>query len=364
MRRAPLPSASLPCSTRSLRAHVKTVALAAALVGAASASQAQSSVQLYGLLDVSAGQFQNAGGLKVKRLDSGNLSTSYIGFKGTEDLGGGLRASFQLESFILVDSGGASRVPGVDAFWARNANVSLSGGFGTVKLGRMGPPLFVSTLLFNAWGDSFGYSPSIRQYYNAPYGTALVGDSGWNNAVQYSMPSLGGLSANVMVAAGEGAATAKGKNIGANALYFAGPLALTVAWQDVKAQGTLGRPISAFPGFVNQTAFQVGGSFDAKVVKVFAQYGKVKTDATRDVEVTNLHFSAKVPVGAGAFIAGYGNSEIETAGSATKPKSKMLTVGYDYNLSKRTNVYGLFMQDKFTGLSTGNTIAAGIRHTF
>jgi len=343
---------------------LETVALAAAMVGAAGAAHAQSSVQLYGLLDVSAGQFQNAGGLKVKRLDSGNLTTSYLGFKGTEDLGGGLRASFLLESFLLADTGGASRVPGVDAFWARNANIALSGGFGTVRFGRMGPPLFVSTLLFNAWGDSFGYSPSIRQYYNAPYGTPLVGDSGWNNALQYSMPRLGGLSANVIVAAGEGAATAKGRNIGANALYFAGPVALTVAWQDVKAQGTLGRPISAFPGFQNQTAFQVGGSFDAKVVKVFAQFGKIKTDATRDVTVTNLHFSARAPLGGGALVAGYGNSEIETVGLAAKPKSKMLTVGYDYNLSKRTNVYGLFMQDKFTGLSTGNTMAVGIRHTF
>lgn len=356
--------AQTPSLTSAPRTGLKAAAVAAALLAAGSAAQAQSSVQLYGLLDLSAGQFQNAGGLKVKRLDSGNLATSYIGFKGSEDLGGGLRANFQLESFILVDSGGASRVPGVDAFWARNANVSLSGGFGTVKLGRMGPPLFVSTLIFNAWGDSFGYSPAIRQYYNAPYGTPLVGDSGWNNAIQYSIPSIGGLSANVMVAAGEGASTAKGKNVGANVLYFGGPVALTVAWQDVKAQGTLGRAISAFAGFKNQTAYQVGGSFDAGVVKLFAQYGKISTKATRDVDTTIVQFSAKVPLGAGALLAGYGDSEMETAGSAVKPKSKMLTVGYDYNLSKRTDIYAVYVSDKYTGLSTGNTLAVGIRHTF
>ena len=211
-------------------------------------------MQLYGLLDASAGQFQNAGGLKIKRLDSGNLATSYIGFKGSEDLGGGLKANFSLESFLLLDTGGQSRVPGVDAFWARNAFVGFSGGFGAVRLGRTAPPLFVSTLLFNALGDSFGHSPSIRQYYNAPYGTPLVGDSGWNNAIAYYTPSLGGLSAHLMVSAGEGAATSKGHNVGANLLYFGGPLALTAAYQKVQVQGTLGRPISAFAGFASQDA--------------------------------------------------------------------------------------------------------------
>jgi predicted porin len=328
------------------------------------AAQAQSSVQIYGLVDLSAGQFQNAGGLKVKRLDSGNLATSYLGFKGTEDLGGGLRANFQLESFLLADSGGASRVPGVDAFWARNAYVGLSGGFGTVKLGRQGPALFVSTLLFNAFGDSFGYSPTIRQYYNAPYGTPLVGDSGWNNAIGYTSPNFGGVTATVQVAAGEGAANAKGKNIGGHVLYFGGPVGLTAAWQSVKAQGTLGRPISAFPGFSEQTAWQVGGSFDAGVAKLFAQYGSIDTKATRDVQTKNIHVGARVPIGAGALLAQYGNSKITTAGVASSVKSTMFTAGYDYFLSKRTDVYAVVMLDKLTGVSNGTTYALGVRHNF
>jgi predicted porin len=327
-------------------------------------AQAQSSVQVYGLVDLSVGQFQNAGALKLKRLDSGNMSTSYLGFKGTEDLGGGLKASFQLDSFLLADSGGASRVPGVDAFWSRNANVSLSGGFGSVKLGRQGPALFVSTLLFNAFGDSFGYSPAIRQYYNSPYGTALVGDSGWNNAIGYTSPRFGGVTATVQVAAGEGAATSKGKNIGGHLLYFSGPVGLTAAWQNVKSQGTLGRPISAFPGFKDQTAVQVGGSFDAGVVKLFAQYGSIDTKATRDVKTKNLHVGARVPVGAGALLAQYGSSKITTTGVASSPKSTMFTAGYDYFLSKRTDVYALVMLDKYTGLSNGTTYALGMRHNF
>jgi predicted porin len=341
------------------------------LAGAAAAGllamgsvQAQSSVQAYGLIDINVGSFQNAGGVKIKRMDSGDMSTSYIGFKGREDLGGGLSANFQLESFFLGDSGAASRVPGVDVFWARNANVSLSGGFGTVKLGRQGPPLFVSTLIFNAFGDSFGFSPSIRQYYNAPGGTPLVGDSGWNNAIGYSTPSMGGFSANLLVAAGEGAATAKGKNIGGNVLYFGGPFAFTVAAQKVQAQGVLGRGISAFPGFDSQTAFQVGGSYDLGFAKLFAQYGKISTNATADVDTKTLNLSATVPLSAGAIKVAYGSSKMSTQGSAAEPKSTILTAGYTYALSKRTELYAVYMLDKYTGKSNGTNLATGVKHTF
>ena len=337
---------------------------AATLFGATAPAWAQSSVQVYGLLDVSAGQFQSAGGLKVKRLDSGNYSTSHIGFRGTEDLGGGLRAGFTLESFLLLDSGGAGRVNNVDVFWARNANVNLSGGFGNLRLGRMGPPLFVSSLQFNPFGDSFGYSPTIRQYYSLPAGTPLVGDSGWNNAIAYSTPALGGLSATVMVAAGEGAATSRGKNLGANVTYRAGPLGLTAAWQDVKTQGVLGRPISAFPGFTGQTAYKVGGSFDLKVVRLFAQYGRISTDATLDVDTTNLQLGAAVPVGTGSLLAAYGKSDVDVEGPTPERTSKILTLGYDYPMSKRTNVYAIYMSDKFTGLTNGTTYAVGMRHRF
>lgn len=339
-------------------------ALAAAGLLATPGASAQSSVQLYGLLDLSVGQFQTAGSPKLKRLDSGNLSTSYLGFKGSEDLGGNLKAGFTLEGFLLADSGGAGRVPGVDTFWARNANVSLSGGFGTLKLGRMGPPMFVSTLLFNSYGDAFGYSPSIRQYYSSPHGTPLVGDSGWNNAIGYTTPRMGGLTATVLVAAGEGAATAKGPNIGAHLLYFAGPLAFTLAWQKVEAQGTLGRPISAFPGFSSQDALQVGASYDLKFAKFFVQVGNIDTEATVKVETRNLNLSTSVPLGGGAILAAWGRSETTTAGVAGKPESEMLTLGYEHKLSKRTDIYALYMSDKYTGKASGTTLAAGVRHTF
>lgn len=352
MRSIPVPSAA-----------VRTVALAAALA-ASGAVQAQSSVQLYGLFDVSVGQFQNAGGGKFRRMDSGNMTTSYWGLKTSEDLGGGLKAQTQLEGFLLVDSGNPSRVPGVDSFWSRNAWVGLSGGFGTVKLGRSATPLFVSTLVFNPYGDSFGYAPAIRQYFNAPYGTPVVGDTAWNNAIAYGTPSVGGFSANLLFAMGEKAANARGNNLGANVMWFSGPVAVTAAWQKVKAQGTLGRAISAFPGYESQTAWQIGASYDLKVTKLFTQVGKVRTDATADVSTTNLQLGASVPVGLGAILVAAGRSRIETEGVASEPRSTMVTVGYDHRLSKRTDLYALVLRDSYTALKSGNTFAVGMRHTF
>lgn len=341
-----------------------TAATAAAALLACAPALAQSNVQIYGLIDASVGQFQVAGGAKVRRLDSGNLSTSHLGFRGTEDLGGGLKVGFTLETFFLVDRGEAGRVPGVDGFWGRNANVNISGGFGNIRMGRMAPPLFVSTLRFNPIGDSFGYSPAIRQYYNAPYGTPLVGDSGWNNAVGYTTPTVNGFNGTVLVQAGEGAANARGPNIGAHVVYAAGPLSATVAWQKVQAQGTLGRPIAAYPGFSSQTAWQLGGSYDFKVLRVFAQYGNVATDASSDVDVKTYQLGVAVPVGAGRVLASYGNSKLDFVAPAVDTTSQMTTIAYDYQLSKRTNVYLLYLRDQYTARSTGNTFVTGMRLTF
>ena len=118
------------------------IALGAALLCAAGA-HAQSSVQLTGLVDVFAGSMKMAGDASSKSVvDSGGLTTSWFGMKGTEDLGGGLKAHFNLTSFIKVDTGTQGRFAN-DTFFSRDANVSLSGGFGSVLLGRWMAPNFL-----------------------------------------------------------------------------------------------------------------------------------------------------------------------------------------------------------------------------
>jgi predicted porin len=330
---------------------------AGALAAAATAGAHAQNVTLTGLLDMSAGQFQNAGAAKTSRAESGGMSTSFIGFRGTEDLGGGLKAKFALDHFLRLDTGSPGRFNG-DAFWARDAYVGLSGAFGTTVLGRTTTPLFVSTLLFNAFGDSFGFSPSIRQLFTPAAGMpAFLGDTGWNNSVAYASTDYDGLSWNLAANLSEGAAGARGKNYGANALYFNGPFAATAAWQHVR-NGAFGAPA----GFSGQTAWQLGSSYQLPVAKLYAQYSDVRTAATVNDKTRIWNFGASVPMGPGRVLAQYGFARARVSGADTK--NNTLTLGYDYTLSKLSDVYAVYMNDKVTGLSAGNTFAGGLRVRF
>ena len=329
---------------------------ASLLAAAATGAHAQN-VTITGLLDMSAGSFQNAGANRVYRADSGNMSTSFIGFRGTEDLGGGLKAKFAFEHFLRLDNGSAGRFNG-DAFWARDAYVGLSGAFGTSVLGRNTTPLFVSTLLFNAFGDSFGFSPSIRLLFTPSTAMpAFLGDTGWNNSLAYSSNENNGLSFNLLGNLGEGAAGATGRNISFNTLYFNGPLAATFAWQKVR-NGAFGAPA----GFSGQTAWQLAASYELPVAKLYGQYSDVRTKATANDKTQIWSFGAAVPVGPGRALAQYGVSRARVL--STETTNKTLTLGYDYSLSKNSDVYAVYMNDKVSGLTNGNSLAGGMRIRF
>jgi predicted porin len=323
--------------------------------------QAQN-VQLYGLLDAAAGRFQAAGTPRVWRVDNGGMTTSFLGVKGSDDLGGGLRAKFAIEHFLRADTGQAGRFNG-DAFWARDAYVGLSGAFGTTVFGRNTTPLFVSTLLFNAFGDSYAFSPSIRQLFT-PSLLPFFGDSGWDNSVSYSSGDNDGFSYNLIANLGEGAPGAKGKNLGVNLLYLKGPLGLTAVWQRVK-NGAGVSPTSLFTppaGFLNQETWQLGASYDFAVVKLYGQYTHVRTSAADSSTMRLWSVGASAPIGAGNVLAQYGRAAASSI--AGEPIHNTFSVGYDYFLSKRTDVYGVFMNDRLSGLKAGNTLAGGVRLRF
>lgn len=104
------------------------------------AASAQTQVTIYGVVDAFAGRTATASAPQaVNAVNSGGMITSYYGFSGTEALGGGLKAQFQIEGFFRGDTGEAGRFPG-EAIFARNANVGLAGDFGLVRLGRIANP--------------------------------------------------------------------------------------------------------------------------------------------------------------------------------------------------------------------------------
>ena len=335
-------------------------AVAATLSAAASAQSASpsaSSITLYGLIDMSAGRFQDAGAARTLRAESGKMTTSFLGFKGTEDLGGSLKLKFALEHYLRADTGSVGR-NSADAFWARNAYVGFQGDFGTSTLGRNTTPLFVSTLSFNAIGDSFGFSPSIRQVFAPSTGLAFQGDSGWNNSLLYNTSNAEGYNVSLIGNLGEGAPGATGRNLGGNWVLLTPTWGATIAYQQVK-NGLIAAPV----GFDRQDTLQFGGSYDFNIVKLYAQATRVKTRATVDTKSTIYGLGAAVPVGAlGKVVAQYGQANADF--NPGEVKNRTVTLGYDHALSKLTDAYAVVMSDRLTNAENGTSVAAGLRVRF
>ena len=328
----------------------------------AGGAQAQSSVQLMGVVDAYVGSMQYAGDAGKKSVvNSGGMTTSWFGFKGSEDLGGGLKANFALTSFIQVDTGAQGRFAN-DTFFSRDANVGLSGAFGSVTLGRGLAPNFVPSVVANPLGDSFAFSPTIL-HMNVPlfngtgWGATTPSDTGWSNEIIYSTPNMGGLTANVHYQFGEVANNNGKKNIGINALYFNGPVTLTGFYE----RDQISNPAvpNTYLG-TTKTDWMLGGAYDFTVVKAFASYGQAKADNTAKKAKTT-QFGVSVPAGAtGKVLASWAQTQVNTPDISRKT----FTVGYDYFISKRTDAYVMALNDRITNQTKGNSVAVGIRHRF
>ncbi|WP_066341357.1 porin [Azohydromonas lata] len=327
----------------------------AALMACAGAAQAQSTVQLYGLVDLSAGRYQDPGAKSMTKMQPGGMTTSYWGLRGKEELGGGLSAVFAAEGFFLADTGASGRFNG-DAFFARNAYVGLSSAsLGTVQLGRNTTLLFVSTIVYNAFGDSYTFSPTVRHVFLPSAITAPVtGDSGWSDSVLYTSPKLGGFKASVLAAAGEKVGH---RNVSAGLNYDVGNFSAVAVYQDVE------KDISTALKVDDTRTWQLGATYDFGVVKVFAQHTQVENRSVAGSPKSKLSdVSAAIPLGNGKVLAAYGL--LNRPGSADQ---KTFSLGYDYFLSKRTDVYVAAMSDKDEAKATYTTAKSygvGIRHRF
>lgn len=362
------------------RTDFKKQSLAIALgMAFALPAMAQSSVQVTGLIDNYIGSMKYSGDTsRTSAVNSGGMTTSWFGFKGTEDLGGGLKAGFKLTSFFRTDTGASGRFNGNETFFSRDANVSLSGGFGEVALGRGLAPNFLPSIISNPFGDSFQLSPLILHmdvpWFNASGWTnSVAGDTGWSNEIIYTTPDIGGLKVNLHYQFGEVAGKTGKNNIGVNALYFNGPLALTAYYQKVKVNNPLEMspnnvqpatniPFASGMTAARQTAWFVGGSYDFSVAKLFASYSR----STHDIDLGDKTFQlgTSIPLGQGAILASWANTKRDGVAIGADLKRNTASFGYDYNLSKRTDIYTVYMYDKITQQTTGNSLALGIRHRF
>ena len=344
--------------------HAALGVLACSVGGAA---LAQSSVTVSGLVDIGLQSGKVLGTTEnTTQMLSGGMTTSWFGFTGTEDLGGGLKAGFKLTAFFVPSIGVYGRnIPG-DTLFSRDAAVSLSGGFGSVVLGRQIDPAFVPIVAFNPFGDSFQYSPLVfHSYldtaftnYQAPLFST---DSGWNSTVTYVTPNFGGLSGSVSYEPGGIAGKTSASNYGANVLYFSGTFSGAAFYQDddLTSPGTSAQLSSKV------RTYGVSGAYDLQVVKLFANYFNSKNQISPNLPTSNdkiFNVGASVPVGAGNVMVDWADTKSD--GSVLNVKWTTISLGYDYFLSKRTDVYANDMINKETALDHSNVFGVGIRHRF
>ena len=337
--------------------------IALATLAAATSAFAQSSVTLYGNLDVSIGRDQvkpfGEKSTTVTNIESGRMTESYFGLRGTEDLGGGLKAVFKLESEIAVDNGAA--VGGSSNFFGRNAYVGVAGDFGSVVAGRRESLFKEETTKFNPFGNS------------ARFAFLSAGSDSWSNSLTYVSPSLSGLTLSAQTSLKEAnGSTATNYRSGGNAVsanYTNGPLAASLVYGDVRnTQGGVSP--------VKQTGYLLGASYDLSVAKVFAQYQNAKFSAKNvdgDAKTRDFQLGVSVPVSAsGAVLASFGSGKLTTEGAEGADKVRQYSLGYTHSLSRRTSAYAAYTRVSFKlGIDTDpdqessrNLLAVGLRHAF
>ena len=365
----------------------KTLVAVAALafVGAASA---QSSVTLYGKIDweiVSKTNRAVTTGVKGNpgiKLDSAGLSGSRWGMKGSEDLGGGMSAIFDLQAGFTADDGLAGQsglvsnwitpgaAPAVSRIFGRQAYAGLKGGFGQITAGRQYAP----------YDNAFGATDAQGYTSNSAMGFAFAGATSLNaggsvgihadangpgrvdNHLTYMTPAMGGFNAQISWAPGENAVAATGvsagKYFGIGLGYGNGPINIQFATESI-------RPTAA-AGTTN--AWLIGGSYDLGVVKPYMAYERAKNAAGSTDKGWALGFAA--PVGPVTLQAGWAVERTRIAGAATSSKVSGLGAQVVYSLSKRTNVYAEWMNMTIESATAGTIdgknrrLGVGMRHDF
>ena len=343
--------------------------IALAVAGLVSAPVfAQSNVSIYGVADAYMG-FGSHGDNDFAGVDQGGLSGSRIGFRGTEDLGNGLKAVFTLEQGINIDDG-----TGMGG-QSRQSFVGLAGAFGAVTLGRQYAP---------GWDfqyDVLGASIVSAQYILASgvsSSIAASSDARWDNSVAYS-GKFSGLRVRAIYSMDAIETTTLGADpsdddaMGLGLEYADGPLKVGAVYQVLNTA-------SNAPATDDQTEWLMGGSYDFGVATLALSYqdaeslGKMKGEDAKLWQV-----GVMVPVGAaGKVLVGYGELKHENVIGSNSAKSKSYSLAYTHALSKRTTAYtGYNRTHNDNGMDLGivaapagvtgenaNQFVVGVSHTF
>lgn len=345
---------------------MKKSLVALAVLAASGAAMAQSSVTLFGVVD--AGYAVGKGATNKTQLATDRIGSSRLGFRGVEDLGGGMRAEFWLEAGVANDSGAGSAtnsnnqaVTGLTSAgtqgltFNRKSTVGLVGSMGEIRLGRDYTPQFYTDAIFDPFGTN-GVASSL-----IAYGGGLTAVRA-SNMIAYHSPVVGGFKVMLGSYMGEnntGAAAGKaGDGNGVYVNYTNGPLTLAAGSAKTKKDAT---------NEVKTTNF--GGSYNLGVANIMAESNTVSNTGAADIKGRLL--GVTVPMAGGTFK--FSNASLEQAGAETKRNA----IGFVKPLSKRTSLFATYARNGNSGGAArglnGATVNAnqsstgydlGVNHTF
>ncbi len=336
-----------------------------AFSGGAQAAPPQ--VSFYGLLDIWTGSIEKpADQDDTLQLAGGGMSTSYLGTRIDYRLNDDTTIMGVAEMFLRPDTGENGRYGG-DEFFGRNAYVGVENRrFGLFRAGRTKSPYFLPLVFTNTVKDSFAFSPMMLHTYNGGSNGAVMGDTTWNDTLNYTTPSLAGLKVNLVYAFGEEEGENGENKAGGNLVYRQGGLVATLAAMRVRA-GALDNGGGAgergtIPGATDQTAMMAGLSYDFGVATLYSQYQTLDTDTTNgDVDTDTWQAGVAVPVGSGRVLTSFANSDFS---GAREYERKTWAAGYDYIVNSQLDLYAMYLHDDIDDVGTGATYGVGARFKF
>ncbi|MGD9773480.1 porin [Diaphorobacter sp.] len=315
---------------------MKKSLIALAVLAASGAAMAQSSVTLFGVIDTNISVIDNIGAGKDDKygLGTSGLQTSRIGFRGVEDLGGGLKAGFHLEGEIFGDDGNSS---GLD--FKRRSTLSLMGGFGEVRLGRDQTVGYVKTSSYDVFGQA-GYG----QFLGWSSWSAVGPDTNGirkSNMISYFTPKFSGFSGAIGYGFDEQTTGSLGEYIGGYVAYDNGPLSVALSYDQSKLGAAAAGTTAARK--IDRDTIALGASYDFGVAKVSGIYQQVKHDEAgrNDVKVNSYALGVSAPVGSSGIVkAQYAMYDQKNVVQGRDAEANHFSLGYQHNLSKRTALYG------------------------
>ena len=331
---------------------IRRLGLAALLLLLSFAARAQLDYSAFGTLDLSYGRFEDSGDDPRHRWNSNSLSASFVGAKASYGFDNGWTTGINLETFLRFEELDYGRNE-QDPFLSRNNFLSLQhNDYGLLRIGRMQTSLFETSTRFNAFGNSTGFSPALRQIFLSGNLESIDGDFYWDRVISYTTPRIENVQGNLMYAQGSG--DNRGDYAGGSVVYSRGVFALSFVAQNVHVNNGIDDEI-------DELTLQLGGAYNFGVAKLFGQYTHID-DSGNDIKSKLATIGVSVPLGPGTVLAQIARST--SKGPAVDRKHTTTSLGYVYNYDGIADFYVIGMDDRISNQTRGVSYAVGVRYQF